>query len=396
MSSRSNSFKGSFLFRTLMGNTNSPKFRRRSEPPGNKSDTSTWEMIDREDVPPVRIQPPSHRNSESSFSSWQEYSAGDDEDYDTDVAIKVQEVRKSVEQSLTFGPLSKQLLLNQLNGVERLACVLKKAEQSSKSRLSINNQERLDRNRESLCLNMTMDDNFYKHLQAKKVISADLAEEIRSVGTKRRQVATLLDLVKLLGEKAFCGFCSALEASGQGFLVDTINLMDMDRETQDSMSRSCPSFDRLLSEKTEHVVLPVACFPLSSHSIMMDVSVREGGTPLLDEHGKPQSRMCSVYTMALIKNRVRLCRELFAEMIFDFLLEDEILTTDVTEALFLLGTRHRMNQVLMNILPFYGDAAFESFVSALKRTGQDHLALLLENFVISNHPTVNNQSNNPP
>jgi hypothetical protein len=340
-----------------------------------------------------RSTPSSHRNSESSYCSWQEYSTGE-EDYDSEVAAQVQSVRKTIEESLSFGPLSKQLLLNQLDGLERLASTLKKAEQASRSRLSLDNIERLDRHRENLCHNLTMDEAFYTQLIQKRVITDELAEEILSVGTKRRQVATLLDLIKLLGEKAFAGFCGALEDSGQGYLVETIT-KDMDMTAHDPASHQCPSFDRHVSVKTEDVVLPVACFPKSSHSIMMDISVHEGGTPLLDAAGRPQSRMCPAYTMALVKNRVRLCRELFAEMIFDFLLEDEVLTTDVTEALFLLGTRHRMNQVLMNILPFYGDAAFESLVCALKRTGQDHLAFLLESFVTEYRHNSEEEDNLP-
>ena len=199
------------------------------------------------------------------------------------------------------------------------------------------------------------------------------------MGTRGRQCGTLLDLLKLLGEKAFTGFCGALTDTGQGFVVDTLK---SDGSGQLSQVHY-PSLDRHLSVRTEHMILPISCYPRSGHSILMDISVPEG-EPLFDESGKPQSRMSEVHTMALIKNRVRLCRELFAEIIFDSLLEDEILSPDVTESLFLVGTRHRMNQVLLYILPFYGDNAFDSFVRALKRTGQSALAVLLEEYVLQN------------
>lgn len=325
-----------------------------------------------------------NRNSDSGVGSWQEYNLSiEDEEYDADLAQQMLSMRQALKESLTFSPLAKQMLVNHLDGFEHLAAILKKAESRSNGYLSEENRDRLDRYRECLCNNMTLDDDVYGQLVEERVLSKDLVEELRLVGTRRRQCATLLDLLKLLGERAFSGFCAALHTTGQGFLVDTLksNIAYDENARLETTAQDCPSLDRHLSEQTEHIVLPISCFPKSSLAIMVDITVAEGGRPLLDEQGRPQSRMNQAYTMALIKNRVRLCRELFAELIFDSLLEDEILTSDVTEALFLVGTRHRINQVLLYILPFYGDAAYESFVAALKKTGQDHLATLLDTSV---------------
>lgn len=384
------SIKETFLYRKLATlahsrdklNENSEECAR-SAPARVASMSSAWEMITETDLPQRR---PKDRTSASSDISWQEYSYEDDSD--PDLAQQVQVMREVLRESQGFGSMSKHLLLNYLDGLEHLAGILKRAESCSRGSLSEEHRDRLDEYRECLCNNMTLNDDMYSRLIQKKVIGVDLAEELKSVGTRRRQCATLLDVLKILGEKAFSGFCAVLRESGQGFLVDTLgsDIAYDEDPCLDTTTMDCPSFERHVSERAERVVLPVSCYPKSSPAIMMDISVNEGGHPLLDAHGRPQSRMNDTFTMALIKNRVRLCRELFAEMIFDWLLEDEVITTDITEALFLLGTRQRMNQVLMNILPFFGDRAFLSLVSALKKTGQGHLASLLEDYVDQHSP----------
>ncbi|XP_063818732.1 caspase-2 isoform X2 [Pseudophryne corroboree] len=81
---------------------------------------------------------------------------------------------------------------------------------------------------------------------------------------------------------------------------------------------------------------------------------------------------------ALIKLRVALVQEMVPDELVEHLVSKKILTPFMQEKIQCKGVSYRQNSTLLDLLPRRGPKAFTIFCTALRDTGQEHLAEQLE------------------
>ncbi|XP_068113980.1 caspase-2 [Hyperolius riggenbachi] len=81
---------------------------------------------------------------------------------------------------------------------------------------------------------------------------------------------------------------------------------------------------------------------------------------------------------ALTKLRVTLLQEMVPEELIEHLLAENVLTPFMKEHIETKGVTFRRNTALLDLLPRRGPHAFSAFCTALRKTGQEHLAELLD------------------
>lgn len=91
--------------------------------------------------------------------------------------------------------------------------------------------------------------------------------------------------------------------------------------------------------------------------------------------------MKECHKAALTKMRVALARDLEPDELLEHLLADEVLTPIMKEKIESNNRRFKQNTALLDLLPSRGPYAFHNFCSALRKTGQQHLAQQLEALV---------------
>lgn len=90
-------------------------------------------------------------------------------------------------------------------------------------------------------------------------------------------------------------------------------------------------------------------FLLQIEGMEKDYKLSRGTNPE-SEHG-----MSDLHTERLLRKRVYLCDEMTARDLFDYLIEDGVLSVDAVDEIKLEGTRRGMCQALVSRLPRCGD-----------------------------------------
>lgn len=92
------------------------------------------------------------------------------------------------------------------------------------------------------------------------------------------------------------------------------------------------------------------------------------------------SAMSVIHRAALIRCRVYICRDLIIDKIFDHLIQESILDSDMVDEIKqkTLGVRNKMCSELLDVLPLRGNNAFRVFCDALRESSQGHVASILE------------------
>ncbi|XP_078511975.1 caspase-2 isoform X2 [Lissotriton helveticus] len=89
--------------------------------------------------------------------------------------------------------------------------------------------------------------------------------------------------------------------------------------------------------------------------------------------------MQDAHQQALKKNRVSLAKQLELDELLELLVEEDVITMVMREAIEAKSGSFKQNIELLNLLPKRGPRAFEVFCEALHETKQGHLKQLLQN-----------------
>ena len=97
--------------------------------------------------------------------------------------------------------------------------------------------------------------------------------------------------------------------------------------------------------------------------------------------------MTAEHKGGLVKNRVRLVHELRVDSILNFLQQEQTLTHRDCEDIRNGSPRYKQAELLLDILGRKPNSSYNCFVTALRQSGQPHLANLLQ-------PQVSNLTGN--